>query len=91
MAGNTLLGGGEAGAEAIAPIDVLQGYVSAAVRNEIGSMGRILIEQTQILMEFLRDTMPNAVRLDTGALVGALTPAVDTRLADAWNHKRRGM
>lgn len=91
MAGDTLLGGGEAGAEAIAPIDVLQGYVSAAVRNEIGNMGRVLIEQTQILMEFLRDTMPNAVRLDTGALVGALTPAVDTRLADAWNHKRRGM
>ena len=73
------------------PIDVLQGYVSAAVRDEIGSMGRVLIEQMQILMEFLREIMPDAVRLDTGELVGALTPAVDTRLADVWDHKRRGM
>lgn len=91
MAGNTLLGGGEAGAEAIAPIDVLQGYVSAAVRNETADIGRILIEQTRIMMDFLKENMPDAVRLDTGALVGALTPAVDARLADVWNHKRRGM
>ena len=91
MAGNTLLGGGEAGAEAIAPIDVLQGYVSAAVRNETADIGRILIDQTRIMMDFLKDSMPDAVRLDTGALVGALTPAVDARLADVWNHKRRGM
>ena len=31
MAGSTLLGGGEAGPEAIAPISVLQDYVSEAV------------------------------------------------------------
>ncbi len=91
MAGNTLLGGGEAGAEAIAPIDVLQGYVAAAVRSETGGIGQILIEQMRLLLDFLRENMPDTVRLDTGALVGALTPAVDARLADVWNHKRRGM
>ena len=32
--GNTLLGGGEAGAEAVAPIDVLQGYVAEAVAGQ---------------------------------------------------------
>lgn len=91
MAGNTLLGGGEAGAEAIAPIDVLQAYVAAAVRNETGAIGTILIEQMQLLLDFLRENMPDSVRLDTGALVGALTPAVDSRLADVWSYKQRGL
>ena len=36
MSGNTLLGAGEAGPEAIAPIDVLLGYVTDAVRNVFG-------------------------------------------------------
>lgn len=89
--GNTMLGGGEAGMEAIAPIDVLQSYVTAAVQQETGILGRILIEQNRILMDFLRETMPDAVRLDTGALVGELTPAVDARLADVWSYKKRGM
>ena len=34
--GAHLLGGGEAGPEAVAPIDVLQGYVAAAVERAIG-------------------------------------------------------
>lgn len=34
--GTHLLGGGEAGPEAVAPIDVLQGYVAAAVERAIG-------------------------------------------------------
>ena len=91
MTGNTMLGGGEAGKEAIAPIDVLQGYVAAAVRSEMDTIGRILIDQNRIMMDFLREIMPDEVRLDTGALVGELTPALDARLADVWNHKRRGM
>lgn len=37
--GSTLLGAGEAGKEAIAPIDKLLGYVRTAVRDEIGSGG----------------------------------------------------
>lgn len=84
-------GVGEAGQEAVAPIDVLQDYVAAAVRSETGSLGRIMVEQTQLLMAFLQDIMPQGVRLDTGALVGALTPAVDARLAQAWSYKQRGM
>ena len=35
--GNHLLGGGEAGPEAVAPIDLLQDYVQAAVERTIGS------------------------------------------------------
>lgn len=88
--GDTYLGGGEAGAEAVAPIGLLQGYVAAAVRSETGMLGRILMEQTALLMDFLRRNMPNGVRLDTGALVGELVPAMDAGLADRWNHARRG-
>lgn len=36
MNGNNLMVGGEAGAEAVAPIDTLMGYVETAVRGVIG-------------------------------------------------------
>ena len=88
--GNTLLGGGEAGAEAITPIDVLQTYVRNAVRAENENIGRILIEQNRILMDFLKRTMPHEVYLDSGAMVGALTPAIDIKLADRYSHTQRG-
>jgi len=88
--GNTLLGGGEAGKEAIAPIDVLKGYVAEAVRSENENIGRILIEQNRLLMDFLSRSMPKGVVLDSGAVVGALTPAIDVRLNDRWQHVQRG-
>lgn len=88
--GNTLLGGGEAGKEAIAPIDVLQEYVRAAVKAENGNLVRTLIEQNQILMDFLTRFMPRGVLLDSGALVGELTPAIDMRLSDRLRNAQRG-
>jgi gas vesicle protein len=88
--GNTLLGGGEAGKEAVAPIDVLKDYVAEAVRSENGNIGRILIDQFRLLMDFLARSMPNSVVLDSGAVVGALTPAIDVRLNDRWQHAQRG-
>lgn len=88
--GNTLLGGGEAGMEAVAPIDLLQGYIRAAVRAEDEGIRATLIEQNTALMDFLRRNMPKAVLLDTGAMVGELTPAIDAGLADKWEHTKRG-
>ena len=88
--GDTLLGGGEAGAEAIAPIDVLQGYVHAAVRMENEGIRATMIEQTGLLMAFLSRNLPKAVVLDTGAMVGELTPAIDAGLANRWNNTKRG-
>lgn len=88
--GDTMLGGGEAGAEAIAPIDVLQGYVRAAVRMENEGIRATMIEQTRLLMDFLARSIPQAVVLDTGAVVGELTPAIDAWLADRWNNTKRG-
>ena len=86
----TLLGGGEAGKEAIAPIAVLQDYVKTAVKSENEGIIRTLIEQNQIFMDFLSRIMPEGVRLDTGVLVGELVPAIDIGLADRWTHSRRG-
>lgn len=86
----TLLGGGEAGKEAIAPITVLQDYVKTAVKSENEGIIRTLIEQNQILMDFLSRIMPEGVRLDTGVLVGELVPAIDIGLNDRWTHSRRG-
>lgn len=89
--GDTLLGGGEAGKEAIAPIDVLQGYVATAVKGENRETGRIIIEQIGLLIDFLRENMPHFVKLDSGEMVGALLPAVDMGLADRWEQVRRGV
>ena len=88
--GDTLLGGGEAGAEAIAPITLLQDYIRAAVGAENEGIRATLIEQTGLLMTFLSRNLPKAVLLDTGAMVGELTPAIDAGLADRWNNTKRG-
>lgn len=42
MAGGRLLGGGEAGPEAIAPIDVLRSYIQDAVDSRLGGMGDLV-------------------------------------------------
>ena len=88
--GDTLLGGGEAGAEAIAPITLLQDYIRAAVGAENEGIRATLIEQNSLLMSFLSRNLPKAVLLDTGAMVGELTPAIDAGLADRWNNTKRG-
>lgn len=88
--GNTLLGGGEAGKEAIAPIDTLQDYVRAAVKAENEGVRKTLIEQTQLLIDFLARSIPHGVWLDSGVIVGELTPAIDMQLSDRWIQAQRG-
>lgn len=89
-AGDTLLGGGEAGKEAIAPIDVLQDYVRSAVKAENEGIRQTIIEQITLLINFLGRVIPQDVSLDTGALVGALVPSIDVQLSDRWSHAQRG-
>ena len=90
MTGNTLLGGGEAGDEAIAPITLLQGYVKDAVKAENMPVIRTLIEQNERLMDFLARVIPKVVELDSGALVGNLIPALDEGMSDRLAHVSRG-
>lgn len=84
------LGGGESGDEAIAPISKLQEYIQTAVQKDNEILGKILIDQNRILMDFLSRTVPSVVRLDSGAIVGELIPGIDLQLSDRWNHSRRG-
>lgn len=88
--GNTLLGGGEAGKEAVAPIDTLQAYIRTAVKDRDEALIRTIIEQNRLMMDFLRRAIPHDVRLDKGALVGELIPAIDTGLNDRYSHTMRG-
>lgn len=85
-----LQGVGEAGAEVVSPVSKLMDYVSVAVKTENENLGRIMIEQTQLLIGTLRQILPRDVVLDSGALVGQLTPAVDVGLNERWQHSRRG-
>jgi len=86
----TMMGGGEAGHEAIAPISVLQEYVRTAVRAETSAIGAVIVEQSRAMMDFLKRTIPHDVLLDGTAMVGALLPAIDTGLNDRLVHARRG-
>ena len=88
--GNTFLGGGEAGKEAIAPIDVLQQYVREAVRQETGEIAVVLIEQFTNLIDFLKKNMPQNVFLDSRVLVGELAPGINTYLGKVYNNEMRG-
>ena len=88
--GDTMLGGGEAGPEAIAPIETLQKYIREATAFNDEGIRRTLIEQFQLLMDFLAANMPHDVRLNGNVLVGEMIPAIDTRLADRWSHSKRG-
>ena len=90
MVGNTFMGGGEAGKEAVAPIETLQSYIRTAVNEKDERIIRTLIEQNRILIDFLATHIPSAVCLNTGALVGELVPAIDGKLSDRWDHALRG-
>lgn len=85
-----LQGFGEAGAEAITPLDTLKAYISESVRAENEGIRATLIEQNRMMMDFLARIMPKGVMLDSGALVGELTPAIDMQLSDRLAHAARG-
>jgi len=87
--GNRLMAGGEAGPEAIAPIDVLQGYVEQAVASQNANLERTVLQ----ILEFLKQYMPQMANLqvvmDSGALVGEITPGVDMELGRIYGRKGR--
>jgi len=85
-----LQGVGEAGAEVVSPVSKLMEYVTVAVKTENGNLGRIIIEQNKLMMDFLRRIIPHDITLDGNALVGQLLPAMDTGLADRLVYAQRG-
>lgn len=88
-----LQGVGEAGAEAVAPIDKLQDYVRNAVREENSGLESQISRLYAMLANYFPQIisgMDRDVILDTGVLVGQLAPAMDTKLGTIYARKERG-
>lgn len=77
--------GGEAGPEAVAPIDTLLGYIRTAVSEQNGQLVNIL---TKILKAIL-STQGHQIVLNNGVLVGELLPEIDRGLGKEQERKRR--
>ena len=85
--------GGEAGAEAVAPIDTLQQYIKAAVQSETGGMLSILERIVDMLVEFFPDAlkaMQTPMVLDPNGAAIAMAPAMNEELGRIAIKKGRG-
>jgi hypothetical protein len=87
-----LQGVGEAGAEAIAPIDKLQSYVASAVESNNKELIKGFEMQISRLISFMEAYFPTDYRimLDTGILAGQLAPEINNSLADLYRYDKRG-
>lgn len=88
--GDTFLGGGEDGAEAVAPIDVLQGYTRQAVAEGMNTGFDELIENTRTIIALLKQLLQRSIYLDSGVLVGELAPLMDDELGYIESRRLRG-
>jgi tape measure domain-containing protein len=92
--GNRLMGGGEAGAEAITPIDTLRGYVREEVTAAMSGSNERLATLMAELVELTREYLPQAgsgdVLIDGDVLVGSIAPRVDRSLSDRGRAATRG-
>ena len=89
------------GAEAVVPLEHNRAWLSAlALELHDIQSNQQNYQQTQTadhriyamlnrISDSLNEIKNMKLCLDSGAMVGALTPAIDTRLADRWSHSRR--
>ena len=92
MNGNSLMVGGEAGAEAIAPISTLQQYVSEAVAANNGVIAQAFNDGIMKLISFMQSSQNSNLQvvLDSGVLVGEIAPAMDKKLGSLTEKRSRG-
>lgn len=88
----TLLGGGEAGKEAIVPIDRLKAYIDESVNNRNKDLSESLEIQISRLILFMKNYFPVSyqITLDSGILAGELAPGINSRLAEIYKNNKRG-
>lgn len=91
FSGNAMIGG-EAGAEAIAPIDTLKNYVKESVQeaNRTDSNKETLDGIVNLLKTYLPGIANMQIALDGGTLVGALVEPMDNSLGVRNALKARG-
>ena len=77
-----VMAGGEAGAEAIAPISVLQDYVRRAVSERDEGLLHTLNAILSMLNRYLPQLSNMRLVLDTGAMVGGLAAGMNARLGE---------
>ncbi len=88
-----MLGVGEAGAEAVAPIDTLMGYVQTAVQAETGGLVTRFDRLLDMLAKYFPEMLTAANKehpLDTNALAKRLAPAMNVRFNEMSRLNARG-
>jgi hypothetical protein len=90
LLGNTFLGAGEAGAEAIAPIDTLQDYVRQATQENNAMILDAINARLNRIIELLELMQGMKMYLDSGVLVGELATGIDARLGQKYMYLNRG-
>lgn len=88
-----LKGVGEAGAEAVAPIDVLMDYVRAAVGEKFAGMEYDIARLYKLMAYYMPKMLAasdRAIVLDSGALVGGTVAEFDRAMGERQTKKRRG-
>ena len=88
--GNNLMVGGEAGAEAIAPISELMKYTTAAVDGSNAGLESKLDMIINLLSSYFPELSNKKVMLSTGEVVGALVNPLDEALGKLADKRRRG-
>ena len=83
-----VMAGGEAGPEAIAPIELLKQYVREAVEERDEGMYEVLEAILALLREWLPKCPGGPIVLDSGALVGELAGPLNEKLG--WMTHTRG-
>lgn len=84
--------GGEAGAEAVAPIDTLLGYIRTAVAEQNGDVVSAIERLIMMLADYLPQLLNknNQLVLDTGVLVGSTARAMNDELGVIYTRNERG-
>lgn len=88
-----VMAGGEAGPEAVAPIDLLMEYVSAAVAEQNRGLQDLICRLVELIETYMPELLVAAkkqVVLNNGVLVGELAPAIDREIGGISNWKERG-
>ena len=84
--------GGEAGDEAVAPIETLLTYIRTAVGEQNSDLAEKIDRLIELLQQYfsaMLDNMQRGIVLDSGALVGELAPAMDEALGEIYYRKGR--